>query len=242
MKKALVIGGSNGIGLAIAHALAHYDKVVIIDKTQSDSPLPDNAEVEVFDLCSADYSLFDKHLDADLVMVTAGIGRLALFEDIPEEMLSTYFQVNTLPAMRIAKRFYGKLQAKEPFRFGVMVSISGYMSSPFYSIYAATKAALRVFIESVNVELEEGGSANRILNVSPGSIKGTKFDGGHTNDLQATAGLAREIVAHLEAGDDLFIPRYEEVFHEVLERYHADFRAEGRHSYAYKLASGRIKK
>jgi len=26
----------------------------------------------------------------------------------------------------------------------------------------------------------------------------------------------------------------------VLERYHADFRAEGRHSYDYKLASGRV--
>ncbi len=33
---------------------------------------------------------------------------------------------------------------------------------------------------------------------------------------------------------------YEEVFREVLERYHTDFRAEGRHSYDYKLASGRI--
>ena len=31
---------------------------------------------------------------------------------------------------------------------------------------------------------------------------------------------------HAEAGDDLFIPRYDDVFREVLERYHADFRAE----------------
>jgi len=52
--------------------------------------------------------------------------------------------------------------------------------------------------------------------------------------------LAQEIIAHAEAGDDLFIPRYDDVFREVLERYHADFRAEGRHSYDYKLASGRV--
>ncbi len=242
MRKALVIGGSNGIGLAIVHALSHYDEVYIIDRAAPDIALPPNTYVELKDLTDSDYSIFDKHLDADLVMITAGIGRLSLFEDIPEEMIQKYFAVNTIPVMRIAKIFYQKLKNEKPFRFGVMVSISSYMSSPFYSIYAATKAALRVFIESVNVELEKGGSSNRILNVSPGSIKGTRFDGGNENDLSATAGLAREIVEHLEAGDDLFIPRYDEVFKHVLQRYHDDFRAEGRHSYEYKIASGRIKK
>ena len=90
------------------------------------------------------------------------------------------------------------------------------------------------------MELEKGGSQNRILNVSPGSIKGTSFNGGSTN-LSETEQLAADIIAHIEAKDDLFIPRFDEVFHEVLERYHADFRAEGRHSYDYKLQSGRMK-
>jgi hypothetical protein len=54
--------------------------------------------------------------------------------------------------------------------------------------------------------------------------------------------LAAEILKHLWAKDDLFIPQYDEVFREVLERYHADFRAEGRHSYEYKMQSGRVKK
>jgi hypothetical protein len=42
------------------------------------------------------------------------------------------------------------------------------------------------------------------------------------------------------AKDDLFIPKYEEVYREVLARYQKDFRAEGRHSYEYKLKSGRL--
>lgn len=41
--------------------------------------------------------------------------------------------------------------------------------------------------------------------------------------------------------NDLFIPQYDEIFHEVLERFHADYRAESRHSYDYKLTSGRVK-
>jgi short-subunit dehydrogenase len=114
------------------------------------------------------------------------------------------------------------------------------MSSPFFAVYGATKAALKIFIESVNIELEKSGTKNRILNVSPGSIAGTSFNHGET-DLSVTQPLAQEIISHMENQDDLFIPKYEEIFHDVLERYHKDFREEGRHSYDYKLSSGRVK-
>ena len=113
------------------------------------------------------------------------------------------------------------------------------MSSPFFAVYGATKAALKIFIESVNVELKKSGSPNCILNVSPGSMKGTSFSAGKT-DLSITAPMAEAIINHLESKEDLFIPQYEEVFKEVLERYHNDFRVEGEHSYDYKINSGRV--
>lgn len=56
--------------------------------------------------------------------------------------------------MRLIKRFYDKydkLEGETDFYCGVMDSISGWMSSPFFSVYGATKAALKIFIESVNV-------------------------------------------------------------------------------------------
>lgn len=121
-----------------------------------------------------------------------------------------------------------------------MVSIAGWMSSPLFAVYGATKAALKVFIESVNVELLKSSSENRILNVSPGSIKGTSFNQGKT-DLSLTSSLSKEIISHLEAKDDVFIPNYDDVFKNVLERYHRDFRKEGIHSYEYKMQSGRLK-
>lgn len=242
MKKAIVVGGSNGIGLAIATCLAEEYNVVVVDKSEPDASIAGRVEFEPLDLTSGDYTLFDRHQDASVVMITAGFGRLALFEDVDESLIDTYFQVNTLPVIHIVKRFYDQLLHQEGFRMGVMVSIAGYMSSPFFSLYAATKAALRMFIESVNVELEKSGSQNCILNVSPGSIKGTRFNGTAQTDLDATRPLAEEIVSHLLAGDDLFIPQYDEVYRHVLERYHTDFRAEGRHSYDYKVASGRMKK
>ena len=242
MMKALVVGGSNGIGLAIAMCLKEkgYD-VHIIDKADPDTRALGLA-FERFDLTSDDYSIFDRHQDADVVMITAGFGHLALFDDIDETSIQHYFQVNAIAAIRIVKHFYQKLLSENPFRLGVMVSIAGFMSSPFLSVYGATKAALKVFIESVNVELEKAGSSNSILNVSPGSVKGTHFNGGQTNRMELVMPLAEDIVAHLLNGDDLFIPQYETVYRHVLERYHQDFRAEGRHSYDYKVQSGRMKR
>lgn len=244
MKRALVVGGANGIGLSIATELAarpDVEKIYIVDKAVvSEDVMNPKFEGYRFDLTQEDYGIFDKFHDIDTLMITAGFGRLSLFKDVDEQMIPLSFNVNTIPVMRIIKRFYGKLEAQDDFYCGVMVSIAGFMSSPFFSIYAATKAALKVFIESVNVELLKGGSKNQILNVSPGSLKGTSFTNGKT-DLGVTAPMARTIIAEMEKKNDLFIPQYEEVFQHVLARYHEDFRKEGEHSYDYKLDSGRIK-
>lgn len=244
MKKTLIVGGANGIGLAIAKEFAHREeceKVYIVDK----SPLAEEykeAKIEylVFDLTAEDYSLFNQFTDIDSLIITAGFGKLALFKDVDEQYIVNSFNVNTIAALRIIKHFYEKLLAKDDFYCGIMVSIAGFMSSPFFAVYGATKAALKIFIESVNVELQKAGTTNRILNVSPGSIKGTSFNNGKT-DLSQTSALARDIIRHLENKNDLFIPQYEEVFKEVLERYHTDFRKEGSHSYDYKVESGRVK-
>lgn len=244
MRKALVVGGANGIGLSIATELSKredIEKVYIVDKAAvAEEYMNVKLECHQFDLTQQDYTIFDKFQDIDTLMVTAGFGRLALFKDVDENMIPLSFNVNTIPVMRIIKRFYSKLEAQEDFFCGVMVSIAGFMSSPFFSIYAATKAALKVFIESVNVELLKGGSNNQILNVSPGSLKGTSFNAGKT-DLSVTAPMSLAIIAEMEKKNDLFIPEYEEVFMHVLERYHEDFRKEGAHSYDYKVESGRTK-
>ena len=244
IKRILIVGGVNGIGLAIATemaARATTEKVYVVDK----APLAEEnrhpkIESVQFDLTSEDYSFFDRFSDIDGLMITAGFGRLAHFRDIPEQHIIDSFQVNTISAIRLIKRFYPKLEDSKDFYCGIMVSIAGWMSSPLFAVYGATKAALKIFIESVNVELRKTGSPNQILDVSPGSIKGTAFNGGKT-DLSVTSNLAEEIIMHLEAKDDVFIPQYDEVFSEVLRRYHEDFRKEGAHSYDYKMNSDRMK-
>ena len=89
------------------------------------------------------------------------------------------------------------------------------------------------------MELEKAGSKNRILNVSPGSIKGTRFNGG-SNNLNETELLAREIVGRIIRRETLFIPKYEETFKGVIDSYREDPHAYGLHSYEYKCQSGRF--
>lgn len=234
MKKALIVGGANGIGLAIATQLAKcddYEKIYILDKAVvADEFLHSKFVSIMFDLASEDYTIFDSFKDVDTLVITAGFGKLNLFKDVPEQYISNSFTVNSIAPIRIIHHFMDKLLNDKDFYCGIMVSIAGFMSSPFFAVYGATKAALKIFIESVNVELEKSGSCNRILNVSPGSIKGTSFNNGKT-DLTALEILASDIIKNLKAKNDLFIPNYDEIYKDVLARYQSDFREEGRHSY-----------
>lgn len=243
MRKALIVGGANGIGLSIATILANrkdYEKIYIVDKVLIDKEFNNHKFDSIqFDLTTEDYSIFDRFKDVDTLMITAGFGKLSLFKDVPEQYITSSFAVNSVAPIRIIHHFMDRLTSEDNFLCGVMVSIAGFMTSPFFAVYGATKADLKIFIESVNIELKKNGSNNCILNVSPGSIKGTSFNNGKT-DLAMTERLASEIIEHLEAKNDLFIPQYEEIFKNVLARYQEDFRKEGIHSYDYKMKSGRI--
>ena len=143
IKKTLVVGGANGIGLSIAVELAKREtteKVYIVDKVPlTDDHIYPKFEAFQFDLTNNDYSFFDRFTDIDSLMITAGFGRLALFKDVPEQHIMQSFNVNTIPVMRLVHKFYGRLLAKEDFYCGVMVSIAGFMSSPFFAVYGATK-------------------------------------------------------------------------------------------------------
>ncbi len=237
---ALVVGGSNGIGLAIVLQLLErgYKKIYIVDRVEPDCDINNSIEFVRFNLLMDDYSIFDKFIDIDTLIITAGFGRIALFEDLEEAEIINSFKVNAVSAIRIIKKFYNKLCENKNFYCAVMGSIAGLISSPLFSVYSATKASICKFIESVNIELEMKGSPNRILNVSPGSIKGTKFYNG-ANDINLTADLAKEILNKMFARDDIFIPDYENIYKDVLKRYQTNPHEFGIQSYEYKIKSGR---
>lgn len=245
MKKAVVIGGSNGIGLAIVNQFIEKRYYVeILDRSEGDlSKLPANKYHYTFcDLMDFDeeiLSSFAMDKDVKALMVTAGIGRIADFQAHHIAEIDKILTIDLVSTAKTIRLFYDRLLSKEAFYAGVMGSISGWMSSPAASVYASAKAGIVRLIESVNIELEVAGTNNRILDISPASFKGSRFYGGK-NDLSITTPLAKQIIENLFNRKTLFIPQYEEVFEAVLERYHNNPHEYGLHSYQYKKESGRL--
>ena len=235
--KALVVGGSSGIGLSIVLNLlakTEYKGVYVVDK----APFPDGYSDDRVtyipcDLSVGDYSCLKEAEDIQCLYITAGFGHLSFFQELSDEYIQRIFSVNAVAPIRIIRHYYERMLSEEVFHCAVMVSVAGRLSSPLFSVYSATKAALSKFIEAVNVELDVQGSKNRILEVSPGSLKGTGFTGGPSQP-ELTASLAEEIIHRTVNREELFIPQYEDVFKGVIARYEADAHQYGVESYWYK--------
>lgn len=245
MDKAIVIGGSNGIGLSITRNLINRGFFVeILDRHRPEEGvlLEGMFEHHYCDLLDLDEDLissFAADPAISFLMITAGFGRVADFEYFHTAEIKNMMTVNATSTIRILRLFYDRIKGTAPFYCGVLGSISGWVSSPSAAVYAASKAAVCRLIESVNIELEEAGTENRILNVSPASFKGSRFYGGQ-NQLELLEGLAEDIVEHVLKKEVLFIPHYEETFKAVMERYHDDPHEYGLHSYQFKKESGRL--
>lgn len=235
--RALVVGGSSGIGLSIVINLLGIggcESVYVIDKASfPDAYANDRVTYIPCDLSVGDYSCLTNADDIQALYITAGFGHLKFFQELGEDYIRDSFSVNAIAPIQIIRHYYDRLISNKDFQCAVMVSIAGRLSSPLFSVYSATKAALSKFIEAVNVELDVQGSKNRILEVSPGSLKGTGFTGGPSQP-ELTAALADEIIHRAKNREELFIPQYEEVFKGVIARYEADAHKYGLESYWFK--------
>ena len=244
MSKAVVIGGSNGIGLAVTLELIERGYMVhILDiNPPAEGYLREEMfQYTIFDMTDLDEDVIRELADDEevkLLMITAGIGGVEKFEYIHPGLINKMMTINSVSLTKILSIFYGRIKSKDSFFTGVMGSISGFISSPMSSVYAASKAAVCRLVESINIELEVDGYDNRVLNVSPGHVEGTKFDGGEQN-MGLVSNLAKEICERIEARDTLFIPEYDEIYRGILDRYHDDPHKFGMDSYQYKLDSGR---
>lgn len=241
MKKrsVLIVGGSNGIGLAILKQMLNdYDKVIVADKV---APEINNEKIEYLyiNLTNCSFDVFKNYQDIDTLIITAGFGRATLFETIVHKEIENSFRVNAEAVIHIIKEYYEKLQSEDNFDCMVMGSIAGLVASPVFALYSATKAAVCRFIENINIELKKKGSENRILNVSPGSLKGTRFNGGENNP-EILMTLAADILERMRRKETLFIPQYDEIYKSVLMRYADNSEKYALESYDYKMESGRI--
>ena len=250
MKRALVVGGNSGIGLSAVCKLIerNYEHVYIVGKDEPVYEAVSELSLDTFkahtsfervDLTSENYDFLNRIDDIDTLIITAGFGRVAPFEDLEEKEITNHVKCNMLAAIQLIKHYYGKIKSKNDFYCAVMGSIAGHVASPLFSVYGASKFGLCSFIENLNIELAHDGYENRILDVSPGSLKGTGFRGGK-NDLAMVSEVSEKILENMYARQTLYIPQYDEIYAGVIERYREDPMKYGIESYDYKVKNGRV--
>lgn len=249
--KALVVGGNSGVGLAIVENLLKRgaEKIYIVGKSEQPDISMFDAETKVLfrektffkkiNLVNFDERDIDEFNDIDSLIISAGFGRVALFNELIDAEIKNLLRVDIEAVIRIVKHYYNKIFSNTDFYTAIMVSICGQIVSPFFSVYGAAKGGLRFFIENLNCELEANECSNRILDISPGLLKGTKFSGGN-NDLSQLRDLADEIITRTINRQTLFIPKYDEVYKDVIKRYETNKKVFGQESFKYKIQNGRI--
>ncbi len=250
MKKALVVGGNSGLGLAIVFQLLkmNYEKIYIVGKDiEINDVIPEDIK-SIFEerteyihsnLINCEYDFLEKCEDINTLVLTCGFGRIAPFEELTTAEINNMVKVNEVSIINIVKYYYSKILSDKDFYCTIVSSIAGFVVSPLFSIYGATKSALHSFIENINIELLVKKSKNRILEVAPGSLKGTKFNGADDSSLNLLGNIPEEIVKKMLDKEELYIPDYEKTYRNVIERYNNNPEEFGLSSYEYKINSNR---
>ncbi|BAH44034.1 putative oxidoreductase [Brevibacillus brevis NBRC 100599] len=177
-KKAVVTGGTHGMGLAVAKALLAGGAEVIVsgrnpkNAEEAKRELGERAHVVVSDVSSMkDVQAFGEYVEKhfgkiDFLHVNAGTSILEPFLEVNEETYDRIFEVNTKGAFFTVQRLAPLIHEGGSIVFTSSVADEG--GYPGMSVYSASKAALRSLASSFAVELLDKGI--RVNVVSPGFI------------------------------------------------------------------------
>ncbi len=215
----IVTGASSGIGEASARLFgAEGYRVVLaarrLDRLQAlEKEIEDkggealSVETDVSDSKSIQM-LIDKTLETygqiDVLFNNAGFGRTKWLEELdPEKDIAAQIQVNLIGVIQATRAVLPHMIARRKGSIINMGSLSGFVGTPTYTIYAASKFGLRGFSDALRREVGVWGI--KVSVIYPGGVA-TEF-GAHTGAQRKTGittptalkqtpeGVARAVVA-----------------------------------------------
>ncbi|QDE39833.1 SDR family oxidoreductase [Luteibacter pinisoli] len=183
-KVAVVTGGNSGIGLAVAKQFIEEGaKVYITGRRQAEldkavaaiGPSAVAIQTDVSKLADLDKLFAQVKAEEgriDVLMLNAAFGEFQTLGEITEDNYDAHFNTN------VRANIFGLQKALPLLPKGASViitgSIAGSSGIPNFSVYGATKGALRAFVRSAIVDLKDRGIRVNIL--APGHTSTPALD------------------------------------------------------------------
>jgi len=176
-RKAIVTGGTAGIGLAIVHSLlAEGASVVVPGRSQAklDAAFPEHdsrLETVVADLATADgaRALIEAVPEADILVNNLGVYVARDFADITDDEWMSMFETNVLSGVRLSRHYFPRMLKKNWGRIIFVSSESGVMTPPEMIHYGVTKSS-QLAVSRGMAELTKG-TAVTVNAVMPGPTR-----------------------------------------------------------------------
>ena len=219
---ALVTGANRGIGRALCEALAARPLKLVLAGVRDPSafePVGGRAEVRPVRMDLSSRESIDACADAldepvDLLINNAGQMTGGLLEEQDMEAVYAMFQVNLVAVAHLTSRVLPGMLARGRGTVVNNASISGYAYFPAATTYAASKAGVVAFSESLRRELK--GTGVGVLHVvTPGvntdmldateEVYGRHMDTSSWDKVEPDE-WAEKVLAAVEAGDHIVGP------------------------------------
>jgi short-subunit dehydrogenase len=166
-KKVFITGGSAGIGKAIIEQLTQkgVNQIAVMGRTAAKLDDLENAfpsaqfltvqgdVSQLDDIKKAAQKVTDEWGALDMLINNAGVVSAGQLGDISDDDINDMVNVNVTGLILLTKHLLPLLKETED---GAIMNISsgfGYIAMPYYSVYAATKAAVKHFSEGMRREL-----------------------------------------------------------------------------------------
>lgn len=182
-KTVLITGGTDGLGRATTLLLARKGYVVFaagrsaekrqeLDRIAHEEKIPIRTlEMDVTDNLSVEIGVefaIEKGGAIDVLINNAGIGYMAVVEELRMEDLRKQFETNLFGVLRVTQALLPRMRARRSGRIVMMSSTAGLVSPPTYGAYSSSKHALEGLTNSLRLEMYPFGV--EVILIEPGYI------------------------------------------------------------------------
>ncbi|QJX49240.1 SDR family NAD(P)-dependent oxidoreductase [Hymenobacter taeanensis] len=212
-KKVLITGGSVGIGKAIVAELVQRgvrDIAVMGRRAEALEalatefpavnflPLPGDV-AQVSDLNQSVATVTEAWGALDILINNAGVVSAGLLTEVSDEDVISQVAINVTGLILLTKKCLPLLQRSQE---GAIMNISsgyGYIAMPFYSVYAATKAAVGQFSDAMRRELAQ--YPLHVMTVYPAATDTDMMKTAVVRNMDSAQDVARAAVEGLLSGE-----------------------------------------